>query len=68
MHFPDATVRDFLSCSPFFCISSLVAHQVDLLIEAYYHLDEKVKGEFLGMQMSKVGVFLHFLRHANSGA
>ena len=46
----------------------MVAHQVDLLIEAYYDLDEKVKGEFLGMQMSKVGVFLHILRHANSRA
>ena len=68
MHFPEATVRDLWSCSPFFCISSVVAHQVDLLIEAYYDLDEKVKGEFLGMQMSKVGVFLHILRHANSRA
>lgn len=27
--------------------------QVDALIEAFYHLDESVKGEFLGMQMSK---------------
>jgi hypothetical protein len=41
----------------------VVAHQVDLLIEAYYDLDEKVKGEFLGMQMSKVGVFLYTLAH-----
>ena len=30
--------------------------QVDSLIEAFYHLDESVKGEFLGMQMNKVGV------------
>ncbi len=32
--------------------------QVDSLIEAFYHLDESVKGEFLGMQMSKVRVLL----------
>jgi hypothetical protein len=47
----------------------LVAHQVDLLIEAYYHLDEDVKGEFLGIQMSKVGVMLLLsLLHAHSKA
>ena len=45
----------------------MVAHQVDLLIEAYYHLDEDVKGEFLGIQMSKVAVMLlHILLHAYS--
>ena len=32
---------------------SLRTLQVDALIEAFYHLDESVKGEFLGMQMSK---------------
>jgi hypothetical protein len=33
-----------------------VFSQVDSLIEAFYHLDENVKGEFLGMQMNKVRV------------
>jgi hypothetical protein len=32
--------------------------QVDSLIEAFYHLDENVKGEFLGMQMNKARTVL----------
>ncbi len=43
--------------------------QVDSLIEAFYHLDENVKGEFLGMQMNKVGIVaLNTLLHIYFGA
>jgi hypothetical protein len=42
--------------------------QVDALIEAFYHLDENVKGEFLGMQMNKVIIARIFLSCIHFGA
>ena len=49
--FQGASALHSMSASLLQC--SLRTLQVDALIEAFYHLDESVKGEFLSMQMSK---------------